>query len=252
MQIGCGVKNSGSPRCALPPHPEFLESLEPDLPALRAMGLRLWAAGPETHPAGISDLLAEASAEVDEPVPGYLSAPQSIMDTCLYIFTSGTTGEPWTYVPEIRQRKARGWEQELWPQFPGHPSKASGPLHPGPDDQTHFSTCLNFPHFQDSSASLLSFSLASASLLETQQGQGEAGPEAHALPAPTGLPKAARISHLKILQCQAFYELCGAHQEDVIYLALPLYHMSGSLLGIVGCLGIGQSPQFPPQSSPHL
>uniref|UniRef100_A0A8C7BQ19 long-chain-fatty-acid--CoA ligase n=1 Tax=Neovison vison TaxID=452646 RepID=A0A8C7BQ19_NEOVI len=125
--------------------PEFLESLEPDLPALRAMGLRLWAAGPEAHPAGIGDLLAEASAEADGPVPGYLSAPQSMMDTCLYIFTSGTTG----------------------------------------------------------------------------------------------LPKAAQISHLKILQCQAFYELCGAHQEDVIYLALPLYHMSGSLLGIVGCLGIG-------------
>ncbi|XP_029083861.1 solute carrier family 27 member 3 isoform X2 [Monodon monoceros] len=125
--------------------PEFLESLEPDLPALRAMGLHLWAAGSETHPAGITDFLAEAAAEVDGPVPGYLSAPQNIMDTCLYIFTSGTTG----------------------------------------------------------------------------------------------LPKAARISHLKVLQCQGFYQLCGAHQEDVIYLALPLYHMSGSLLGIVGCLGIG-------------
>jgi solute carrier family 27 fatty acid transporter 3 len=47
---------------------------------------------------------------------------------------------------------------------------------------------------------------------------------------------------MKILQCQAFYQLCGVHQEDVIYLTLPLYHMSGSLLGIVGCLGIGQSP----------
>ncbi|XP_063482541.1 long-chain fatty acid transport protein 3 isoform X3 [Symphalangus syndactylus] len=125
--------------------PEFLESLEPDLPALRAMGLHLWAAGPGTHPAGISDLVAEVSAEVDGPVPGYLSSPQSITDTCLYIFTSGTTG----------------------------------------------------------------------------------------------LPKAARISHLKILQCQGFYQLCGVHQEDVIYLALPLYHMSGSLLGIVGCMGIG-------------
>eukprot|EP00070_Physeter_catodon_P037002 XP_028343896.1 solute carrier family 27 member 3 isoform X1 [Physeter catodon] len=125
--------------------PEFLESLEPDLPALKAMGLHLWAVGSETHPAGITDFLAEASAEVDGPVPGYLSAPQNVMDTCLYIFTSGTTG----------------------------------------------------------------------------------------------LPKAARISHLKVLQCQGFYQLCGAHQEDVIYLTLPLYHMSGSLLGIVGCLGIG-------------
>ncbi|ELW47321.1 Long-chain fatty acid transport protein 3 [Tupaia chinensis] len=125
--------------------PDFLESLQPDLPALRAMGLHLWTAGPGTQPAGVSDVLAEASAEVDEPVPAYLSAPQSMMDTCLYIFTSGTTG----------------------------------------------------------------------------------------------LPKAARISHLKVLQCQGFYQLCGVRQEDVIYLALPLYHMSGSLLGIVGCLGIG-------------
>ncbi|KAL1772712.1 Long-chain fatty acid transport 3 [Sigmodon hispidus] len=124
---------------------EFLESLEPDLPALRAMGLHLWVTGPETHLAGISNLLSEAATQVDNPVPGYLSAPQSIMDTCLYIFTSGTTG----------------------------------------------------------------------------------------------LPKAARISHLKVLQCQGFYQLCGVHQKDVIYLALPLYHMSGSLLGIVGCLGIG-------------
>ncbi|XP_012668466.1 long-chain fatty acid transport protein 3 [Otolemur garnettii] len=125
--------------------PEFLESLEPDLPALSAMGLCLWAAGPVTHPAGIRDLLSEMSAEADGPVPGRLSAPQSMTDTCLYIFTSGTTG----------------------------------------------------------------------------------------------LPKAARVSHLKILQCQGFYQLCGLHKEDVIYLALPLYHMSGSLLGIVGCLGIG-------------
>ncbi|XP_055979804.1 long-chain fatty acid transport protein 3 [Sorex fumeus] len=135
---GCGAS-------ALVLAPEFLESLEPDLPALRALGLHLWAAGPSPTPAGIPDLLAEAAAEADEPVPGYLSAPQNVTDTCLYIFTSGTTG----------------------------------------------------------------------------------------------LPKAARISHLKVLQCQAFYQLCGVHQEDIIYLALPLYHMSGSLLGIVGCLGIG-------------
>lgn len=76
----------------------------------------------------------------------------------------------------------------------------------------------------------------------------ELSPFPPSLPHPPGLPKAARISHLKVLQCQGFYQLCGAHQEDVIYVALPLYHMSGSLLGIVGCLGIGQSPLPNPHS----
>ncbi|XP_036612934.1 solute carrier family 27 member 3 isoform X2 [Trichosurus vulpecula] len=125
--------------------PEFLESLEPDLSDLEDLQLKLWAAGPGPHPEGFSDLLAQAAAEEEGPLPGYLSAPRNILDTCLYIFTSGTTG----------------------------------------------------------------------------------------------LPKAARISHLKVLQCQGFYQLCDVHQYDVIYLTLPLYHMAGSLLGIVGCLGIG-------------
>lgn len=93
--------------CAFPPHPEFLESLEPDLPALRAMGLHLWAVGSDSRPAGISDFLAEASAEVDGPVPGYLSAPQNMTDTCLYIFTSGTTGED-IYLPESQAKEGRG------------------------------------------------------------------------------------------------------------------------------------------------
>ncbi|XP_044942854.1 solute carrier family 27 member 3 isoform X2 [Mustela putorius furo] len=88
--------------------PEFLQSLEPDLPALRAMGLRLWAAGPEARPVGISDLLAEASAEADGPVPGYLSAPQSMIDTCLYIFTSGTTGA--TVVLKSKFSAGQFWE----------------------------------------------------------------------------------------------------------------------------------------------
>uniref|UniRef100_A0AC11EBZ7 Solute carrier family 27 member 3 n=1 Tax=Ovis aries TaxID=9940 RepID=A0AC11EBZ7_SHEEP len=88
--------------------PEFLESLEPDLPALRGMGLHLWAVGSDTRPAGISDFLAEASAEVDGPVPGYLSAPQNMTDTCLYIFTSGTTGA--TVVLKSRFSAGQFWE----------------------------------------------------------------------------------------------------------------------------------------------
>ncbi|XP_068108527.1 long-chain fatty acid transport protein 3 isoform X1 [Hyperolius riggenbachi] len=55
----------------------------------------------------------------------------------------------------------------------------------------------------------------------------------------TGLPKAARISHLKTLMCCVFYQLCGGRSDDVIYMSLPLYHKSGALLGIGGCLGIG-------------
>ncbi|XP_043916744.1 long-chain fatty acid transport protein 6-like [Protopterus annectens] len=55
----------------------------------------------------------------------------------------------------------------------------------------------------------------------------------------TGLPKAAYISHLKSVMCLAFYWICGVSSNDIIYLALPLYHMSGSLLGIGGCIEIG-------------
>ncbi|CAI9617712.1 unnamed protein product, partial [Staurois parvus] len=57
----------------------------------------------------------------------------------------------------------------------------------------------------------------------------------------TGLPKAARISHLKTLMCSVFYQLCGARRDDVIYMSLPLYHKAGALLGVGGCIGVGAS-----------
>ncbi|KAM9294592.1 long-chain fatty acid transport protein 3 [Gastrophryne carolinensis] len=57
----------------------------------------------------------------------------------------------------------------------------------------------------------------------------------------TGLPKAARISHAKSLMCCVFYQLCGASACDVIYVSLPLYHKSGALLGVGGCIGVGAS-----------
>ncbi|XP_041088098.1 long-chain fatty acid transport protein 6-like [Polyodon spathula] len=55
----------------------------------------------------------------------------------------------------------------------------------------------------------------------------------------TGLPKAARISHLKAMMCLCFFQMCGATSDDIIYITLPLYHMSASLLGIGGCIELG-------------
>ncbi|XP_030623711.1 long-chain fatty acid transport protein 6 [Chanos chanos] len=55
----------------------------------------------------------------------------------------------------------------------------------------------------------------------------------------TGLPKAARISHIKAVMCMAYLRMCGATASDNIYITLPLYHMSASLLGIGGCIELG-------------
>ncbi|KAM9307457.1 long-chain fatty acid transport protein 6 [Pholidichthys leucotaenia] len=55
----------------------------------------------------------------------------------------------------------------------------------------------------------------------------------------TGLPKAARVGHLKAIMSMAFFHMCGATSEDIIYIPLPLYHMSASLLGIGGCIDLG-------------
>ncbi|XP_017345575.1 long-chain fatty acid transport protein 6 [Ictalurus punctatus] len=55
----------------------------------------------------------------------------------------------------------------------------------------------------------------------------------------TGLPKAARVSHIKAVMSMAFFRMCGANKNDTIYLTLPLYHMAASLLGIGGCIDLG-------------
>ncbi|NWY03075.1 S27A6 protein, partial [Nothoprocta ornata] len=55
----------------------------------------------------------------------------------------------------------------------------------------------------------------------------------------TGFPKAAIITHLKALTaCSAFF-LCGTVSQDIMYITLPLYHVSASLLGIGGCIELG-------------
>ncbi|XP_042251805.1 long-chain fatty acid transport protein 6 isoform X1 [Thunnus maccoyii] len=55
----------------------------------------------------------------------------------------------------------------------------------------------------------------------------------------TGLSKAARVGHLKAIMSMAFFQMCGATSDDIIYITLPLYHMSASLLGIGGCIHLG-------------
>lgn len=55
----------------------------------------------------------------------------------------------------------------------------------------------------------------------------------------TGLPKAARVGHLKAVMSMAFLEMCGAVPNDIIYITLPLYHMSASLLAVGGCISLG-------------
>ncbi|CAM5174586.1 unnamed protein product [Eretmochelys imbricata] len=135
---GCGAR-------ALLVARDLCDSVEPLLPTLQELGVVVWVWGPGPCPPGVTSLQELVEEASEEPVPPDLSTPRDMMDTCLYIFTSGTTG----------------------------------------------------------------------------------------------LPKAARISHHKSIMCLGFYRLVGASSKDVIYVALPLYHMSGSLLGIVGCIGIG-------------
>lgn len=60
----------------------------------------------------------------------------------------------------------------------------------------------------------------------------------HSLP---GLSKAARVGHLKAIVSMAFFQMCGATSDDIIYITLPLYHMSASLLGIGGCIHLGKN-----------
>ncbi|NXD88963.1 S27A3 protein, partial [Halcyon senegalensis] len=153
---------------------DLFSSVEPILPSLQEDGIVVWVLGSGPYPPGVvalQELLDEASKELE---PEEVWQPEDMNDTCLYIFTSGTTG--------------------------GCPGPAGWVL----------GECWD---------------------RHTQRRR----------PLP-GLPKAARVSHLKSIMCLSFYELAGASGRDVVYLALPLYHMAGSLLGIM----IGPLPPISP------
>lgn len=55
-----------------------------------------------------------------------------------------------------------------------------------------------------------------------------------------GLPKAAVISQLQALKGSAALWAFGCTADDIVYIPLPLYHSSGSLLGIGGCIELGK------------
>jgi fatty-acyl-CoA synthase len=53
----------------------------------------------------------------------------------------------------------------------------------------------------------------------------------------TGMPKAAKITHARAeLYMRAFAAATGAHAEDRLYCALPLYHSTGGLCGVGAAL----------------
>ncbi|NXK63209.1 S27A6 protein, partial [Sylvietta virens] len=55
----------------------------------------------------------------------------------------------------------------------------------------------------------------------------------------TGFPKAAVITHRRTLAASLVFSQCGAVSQDIMYVTLPLYHISASLLGINGCIQLG-------------
>ncbi|KAJ3593099.1 hypothetical protein NHX12_005436 [Muraenolepis orangiensis] len=55
----------------------------------------------------------------------------------------------------------------------------------------------------------------------------------------TGLPKAARVTHERLMQASLMYSLCDVRDDDILYLYLPLYHASGFFMGLCGAMDKG-------------
>lgn len=65
----------------------------------------------------------------------------------------------------------------------------------------------------------------------------------------TGLPKPAILTHERVLQVSKMLSLCGATANDVVYSVLPLYHVMGLVLGVLGCLELGATCVLAPKFS---
>ncbi|CAH7399458.1 long-chain fatty acid transport protein 5 [Phodopus roborovskii] len=65
----------------------------------------------------------------------------------------------------------------------------------------------------------------------------------------TGLPKPAIISHERALYMSKLASFCGATADDVVYVVLPMYHVSGLVLGVLGCIELGATCVLAPKFS---
>ncbi|XP_074012098.1 long-chain fatty acid transport protein 2 [Numenius arquata] len=52
----------------------------------------------------------------------------------------------------------------------------------------------------------------------------------------TGLPKAAVITHERVMLACGLFDAGSVTSEDIVYTALPLYHSSALLVGVHGCI----------------
>ncbi|PNI23895.1 SLC27A5 isoform 5 [Pan troglodytes] len=65
----------------------------------------------------------------------------------------------------------------------------------------------------------------------------------------TGIPKPAILTHERVLQMSKMLSLSGATADDVVYTVLPLYHVMGLVVGILGCLDLGATCVLAPKFS---
>ena len=64
-----------------------------------------------------------------------------------------------------------------------------------------------------------------------------------------GLPKPAIVTHERLLQMCKMLSLCGGTADDVVYTVLPLYHVTGLILGVLSCLELGKPFSEDPSNS---
>nr|XP_054768777.1 long-chain fatty acid transport protein 6-like [Lytechinus pictus] len=60
----------------------------------------------------------------------------------------------------------------------------------------------------------------------------------------TGLPKASRLSHYKMLAGGFMLETFKMNNDDVMYLTLPLYHVSALFIGLSNIINAGNDKIF--------